>query len=485
MPQREYLAKLPREIWEQVFDHLGLNLNSLQLTCRFFREIAARRRWSNVNITQYNCPSEPCTLLVTRHNIKEGVGIMSAATKYVNKLSVSPGHSILGDYDDSEMVKLTRLAMSSASEVVLKADARTFTSDPVGIELLDDFRHLRSDKKLIVKLFGWVTLREGPRELIQTIRLLETFTSSIEVELHVEELGEIAGNDQLMRYVKSLYMRAKSIQQDMLEELLQICPRVEYLASTFSAPGRVVLPECTSAFEAYGCSRLWGGAVMVTVTSKFVTRFRVQPAVLERANTFDFPNLQTLELLLLVGTNGPVISDRVMGALQQLTKNLERLVIDHAEGCLLKQIFPLVANITEEISIMKIDGYELRNWKDYREYVRSLFDFTASSPKARVVRLQIPLMEPQSMKAVIKALVQRCPHLGSLFTTDKYPHQKMDVLCPYMHKVPYDPTLDFPLMFRTYEVDVQYIRGLRVPEYSDMNELLVSMDLRAYSSICQ
>ncbi|CAN6639501.1 hypothetical protein TRVA0_017S02058 [Trichomonascus vanleenenianus] len=483
MPQHEYLKSLPREIWELVFDHLGLNLDSLHLTCRFFRDIAARKRWSNVNIRNSDFTSAPCTLLITGYNMKEAFEIMSVATKYLNKLTLAPERALYFNYEDSDVVKVSRLAMNNASEVTLKIDSKTFTWDSVGIEMIDDFKHLGSEKKQIAKLLGCILYQEEAlEELTETIHLLETFTTSIEIELHVFELQSFADNHQLMRYVKSLsvHMSGRFPPQGEVDELLQRCPRIEYLATGFSTPGCLVLPERILAFESYGCSTV----EMVTVSSKFVTRFRVPAEVFKMANTFDFPNLQTLELLYFTRANVPIPCDHLLGALQQLTKNLTRLVIENAESCMLNQIAPLANSITEEIRIMKVDDYEPTKLNDYRQYLRGLFDFMACSLKARTVRLQIPLMEPQSMKAVIKAIVQRCPHLESLSTTDKYPHRRMDVLCPYMHKVPFDPTLDYSLDYssrvRTYEVDVQCIRGFRVPGCSDINVLLESMDLRPY-----
>ncbi|CAN6628336.1 hypothetical protein TRVA0_011S02828 [Trichomonascus vanleenenianus] len=469
------LDKCPWEIWELVFDHLGLDLDSAHLTCRLFRNIAGRRRWSHLLVTSFRKAIVPCTLMVTHRHIGEAFEIISAAAAYLNKLTVIVRHNKLVDCDGAQFVRVIKLAMRCASNVVFLLDNETFSSDAVGTGLLDEVKVTAQENKLTLSFIDMVSFKGGlEQNLIQTFKLLESITTSIEAHLVVSELGHIDETEQLMEYVSYLNLGGL-VPRNEFEELLQACPRVRYLAAGFCESGHVTLPEHVSIFEfLYSCDLSMGTSELITVSSKFVTQLNLHAASLIEPVSFDFPHLR--ELLLKYFHDKSPLNERVLRTLRQLTKSLDAFGLDSGHSSVLKQIAPLVCNVKKEIRLLKICKCDKHDWSEYRNYLLSLFEFMACSPKARIIRLQLPLVDSKSMKALIKWLVKRCPGLESLSTSGYYQCQ-MDAVYPYMHRVSYDPDLDFKEHFRTYEIDLGYIRGSEVPFCNDVHELLNSMKL--------
>ncbi|CAN6674560.1 hypothetical protein TRVA0_056S00804 [Trichomonascus vanleenenianus] len=480
--QGQDMKRLPGEIWELVFDHLGVNLRKIQGVCRLFRDIAARRTWSDVNISTSNENTVHCNLGITRRNIEDAYEVFVPVASCFKKLTLELTYNAIIMDDLTPVLKAIRLALRSASEVLVVARNRTFISDPIGSALVEDFRAMGS--KLTVRLKEAVSFgggQPGPEELIATLRLLQSFgAGSIETDITVMEVGE-PPRKQITEPMRSLVLATLPAPMGDIDGLLRACPRLGYFSvpTEFATSGHLVLPDHVSEFEMYDNYLRFPRPMedFVTVSSQFITLLRVSTSVLKLSVRFDFPSLRTLELTTLRDVDADVLE-----RLQQLTsKGLDRFVAEFGDSKYLAAIAPLVSNVREEIQLMRLGGstyFSLQKWPKKRQYIADLINFMKYPPKARRIQLELVFFEPELMKPFLKALIEPCPRLESLRTTNYYAldiEEEEGFDCyPYMHEVlafPGGPQFGRVCGFKTFEIDLQCIRASTQRCYGELYEI--------------
>ncbi|CAN6642448.1 hypothetical protein TRVA0_019S01134 [Trichomonascus vanleenenianus] len=453
-----FLDKLPVELWETVFDHLGPGLRQAQLTCRLFRELAVTRLWRNVCISVSGDTTASCSTWISHHNILFASQVLPSVASHIKKLTVelindSRTFSDMGYCYRSDGEEAMKLAVSSAEEIHLIVHEGCLYTKlyPVRKKLLEYLRDFCVPKKLSVTIHS-PDLRYD--DVTEIINWSYPITASIEVEAIIDGFTTPCMNE-LVKYVTQLKIDFDAPVSD-LDELLREFPRLTGLALKVNRmrPGHLILPPSVSQFQVCGVrnyTRL-NCTETTVLSSKFVTHLQLDTIDLSTISmTLDFPNIRSLELTALSG-----FDDIALERMGQLTKGLDRFVLREGESKWLTKIAPLICNVRHEIQLIDLITDELEN---KRKYIKDLVDFMSYSPTTPSILLELPFVEPELLVALIKLLVDRCAGLRSLSTTDAYPPKELitSARYPYLYRAEMAHGYDCPAAF---EINLRYIRGL-------------------------
>ncbi|CAN6642433.1 hypothetical protein TRVA0_019S01112 [Trichomonascus vanleenenianus] len=451
------LDKLPRDVWETVFDHLGPGLRQAQLACRFFHQVAVTRLWSHVCISLSGSTTASCSTWISQHNILFASQVLPSVANHIKKLTLelindSQADSEMGYFYTSYGEKAIKLAMRAAEEIHLIVDEGCLRTKvfPVRKKLLEYLRSL--NKNLTVTIDSPAMGHDDAMEVLDWFRPVAV---SIEVNAIIDDFKDTEYG--LIKYVRQIAIDFDAGLSD-LNELLRANPRLSCLALHASRirRGQLILPPHVSQFQICGI-RHYGalrGTEMVTLSSKFVTCLQLATVDLRvECMMLDFPNVRSLELTAWSG-----FDDTVLERMKQLTKGLDRLVVTGGESRWLKMITPLICNVGQEIELLKL-GQSTYNPKGMRKYVKDLVDFMSYSPTTPAILLELPFVEPELLAVLIKLLVDRCPDLKSLSTTDAYPPKELvtSARYPYLYRATVAHGYDKPAVF---DINLRYIRGL-------------------------
>ncbi|CAN6645878.1 hypothetical protein TRVA0_021S01310 [Trichomonascus vanleenenianus] len=235
-------------------------------------------------------------------------------------------------------------------------------------------------------------------------------------------------------------------------------------------PGRLILPPHVSQFQTCG---LWScqvlnGAEAITVSGKFVTRLQLTTFdLISESITFNFPNVRSLELTASSGIN-----DLVLERIKHLTKDLGRLVVRKGEHITLKTLAPLICKVGEEIQVVNLHPiYDVHNTEKKTKCIKDLLDLMFYPPTTPSIVLDLPFLEPELLATFIKLLVDRCPDLQSLSTSDRHwPHELVtSERYPYLTRASMAHAYGEPVRF---DVNLGYIRELGSTPNCEVKRLL-------------